>query len=61
MTMSESVLERLRRETRKKEVERKAEAFKREYIEKEKAEQSSINLNNLCRTTCFMCTYSTRN
>jgi len=33
--MSESTLERLRRETREKNVEKKVEAFKREQIEKE--------------------------
>ncbi len=36
--MSENTLERLRQEARKKEVERKAEAFKREHIEKKKVE-----------------------
>jgi len=35
--MSESALERLRRKTREKEVERKGEAFRMEQIEKERA------------------------
>jgi hypothetical protein len=34
--MSENVLEKLRREAREKEVERKAEAFRREHIDREK-------------------------
>ncbi len=34
--MSESVLKRLRRDAREKEVERKAKAFRREQIEKER-------------------------
>jgi hypothetical protein len=36
--MSESALERLRWEVKEKEVERKAEAFRREQIEKERVE-----------------------
>jgi hypothetical protein len=36
--MSESTLERLRKEVREKDVERKAEIFKREQIEKERVE-----------------------
>jgi hypothetical protein len=37
--MNENTLERLRRETREKEIERKVEAFRREQIKKEKVEQ----------------------
>jgi hypothetical protein len=37
--MNESALETLRREAREKEVERKAKAYGREQIEKEKAER----------------------
>jgi hypothetical protein len=40
--MSESVLKRLRREE-KKEVERKAEAFMKEQIEKNKTKQNRFN------------------
>jgi hypothetical protein len=36
--MSESVLERLRQEVKEKEVERKVKAFRKEHIEKERAE-----------------------
>jgi len=36
--MNESALEKLRQKIREKEVERKVEAFRREQIEKEKAE-----------------------
>jgi hypothetical protein len=35
--MSENVLERLRREAKEKEVQRKVEAFRREQIEKKRA------------------------
>ncbi len=35
--MSESALERLRRKTREREVERKGEVFRKEQIEKERA------------------------
>ncbi len=37
--MSESVLERLRQEVKEKEVERKVKAFRKEHIQKERAEQ----------------------
>jgi hypothetical protein len=37
--MSESTLDRLRQEVKKKELERKAKAFRREQIEKERMEQ----------------------
>ncbi len=38
--MKESVLERLRKEVRGKEVERKVEVFKKEQIEKKRAKQN---------------------
>jgi hypothetical protein len=37
--MNESALERLRQETKKKEVEKKPKAFKKEHIEKENAKE----------------------
>jgi hypothetical protein len=36
--MSESALERLKQKVKKKEVERKVDAFRKEHIEKERAE-----------------------
>jgi hypothetical protein len=55
--MSESALEKLRQEARKKKLERKAKAFRRKQIEKENG-IGSINWSNLCKTTSFTCTYS---
>ncbi len=56
--MSESTLKNLRQEARKRELERKVEAFKREQIERERVEQVQLIGTIYVEPLTSLCTYN---